>query len=227
MPRVNKNKNKKRRRPKNQWNLTRAPRYPYPTSQTVKMRISGLFSLDAAAATADTHFIWANGIHDNEGLGAGSIQPYGYDQYIALYTNYTVLGSRCTVKFIRSVDTDTDADLSMVGLFLNDSSTVTANNAMTLGQRPGTKSTPLFPEDGSKTLTQNFSTKKFFSRDPRADAQLRGYGAVNPSHGAFFIAYSGSADKSATINPGLIRCYYDVDYIVLWSEPRELGSSTL
>lgn len=224
--RIAKRRNRRRKK-KSVANMTVMSRFPFPTTYRCKMRWNRYQDLDAPAGGISTTYVSANGAYDPASLGAGATQPLGWDNLAALYDHYTVLGSKITVKFIKSTDTDTDVDLSQVGLFINDDTTLSATTGLELLQRPDVKNAVLFPEDGSKTLVKYFSAKKYFARNPRDSDVLTALNNANPSEEAYFFAFQCPMDKAGTVNPALIRLYIEVDYIIEWSEPRDIAKSTI
>ncbi len=88
-----------------------------PKRMQTRLRFSDQLVLDAGAAGAVASFVYqANSIFDPQ-LGAGGHQPRGFDQYMAMWTNYGVVRSKITVHFAQDANTN---DASICGITVKD-----------------------------------------------------------------------------------------------------------
>lgn len=203
-------------------------RYPFPKVFRTKMRWCRYQDLDAGATNAiATTYVSANGAYDPASLGAGALQPYGWDNLASIYDHYTVIGSKCTVRAVKQVDTENDNDMSHVALLLNDDTTLAAATGHELMARPDVSKAILFPEKGEVVLSKNFSARRFFGKTARDREDLSAGTGANPSDQAYYIVAQTAATKSTTVNPALIRLFIQVDYIIEFSEPRDLATSNV
>lgn len=205
---------------------------PFPKSYKCKMRYSGFIALNADHENLSTQYFVANGLYNPGNAAAGALQPYGYDQMADIYDHYHVLGSKMKVSFNNPLQSDTAIDLSMVGVSLEDAIgiTYTTGKPQDYWQRPSTKKMLITPQEGTKTLTQTFSARKFFNSKVLDDDQQRGSKASNPAEKAYFYIAQSSQNPSATgptgaTDPQQVRAYVEIDYTVVWSEPRSYSSS--
>ena len=68
-------------------------RSPVPLKMAATLLYSDQITLNPAAGTVSKHVFSANGLFDPNITGVGH-QPRGFDQYMALYNHYTVIGAR-------------------------------------------------------------------------------------------------------------------------------------
>jgi len=85
-------------------------------------------------AATNVFTLRGNGLFDPDVTGAGS-QPTGFDEYMALYKNFRVLGSRCIAMFA-SGSTTFGSGTSLLAVRADDNSgAVPASNSDILAQR--------------------------------------------------------------------------------------------
>lgn len=88
---------------------------PFPHTMHAVLRYSETITLGVGTVGLPSHYFFrANGIYDPNYTGTGH-QPYGHDQYEALYNHYQVMESTMTVRpcvsgdFIFAINTTPDA----------------------------------------------------------------------------------------------------------------------
>ncbi len=79
--------------------LARQPRVGFATRQLVKMRYFADVELDPGAGAMAAHIFSANGLFDPDITGVGH-QPYSFDQWMAVYDHYHVVGAKISVTFL-------------------------------------------------------------------------------------------------------------------------------
>lgn len=158
----------------------------------------------------------ANGMYDPY-ASAGGQQPRGFDQYMALYRNFTVIGSKIFVRFVFK-DNNAAAgtnNMMKVGIALQDgSSSMASQIALSEAARASTKI--ITSGTGPVRITKTFSPRKFFSKPSvLTDDALSGTAAADPSEQAYFhVAGYALNSESST-------CYMDgwIDYIAVFHSP--------
>lgn len=192
----------------------------FPKMKVAKLRYVDFPTLDAQASALITRVYSANGCYDPL-WHVGGKQPTGFDQWMAVYNHYTVLGSRITVTPVQMAS----GTVGIVNLLLTSSATEptgftsvenmlesrTANSKLLIsgvnGQLPKAIST-----------TKNFSAKKFFGiRNFIGKADYKGDNASQPAEGAFFHVCHSAIGAN---NPGVVSFIVKIDYIVAFTEPR-------
>lgn len=220
-----KKRNYKRR--KSYRRRTYLPRVPQnKNNQLVKMRYITGIELNPAAGGIDTHDFRANSIYDpDKTTGAGDHKAFGYDQWQEMYNHYVVLGAKCNIS-VTSSAASTLAPAA-VGIFLSDDSTIAAVGATELMEQPYSKWKVIPHTYGVKPtfLSHKFSSKSFFNIKDVKDNLTRvgaSFGA-NPLEEAHFIIWCGPPDEATDV--GTFYVTVTIDYIVSFSEPKEIGQS--
>ncbi len=213
----------KRRKPAWKRRTTIQKGLGFSDGQIVKMRYVEEFQLDPGLGTVASYIFRANGLYDPNYTGAGH-QPYGFDQWMTYYNQFTVLGSKITALF-RNYGAAA-ADGVMVGLQLKDSAVVDQTNPNDIVEQGRSVWRLMQPAGGTRdqvTLRKGFSTKKFFQAPNSLDDIYRGSASADPAEQAFFHVIAGGFNASD--NPGPLRCQIIMDYIVKLNGPKPLVSS--
>lgn len=207
------------RRP--QWRAQGVPG-PYSTQTKFKLRYVQSAPLTCTTGVLQSYVFRANSIFDPDLTGTGT-QPCGRDQLALIWDHYVVLGAKITVTF--SQDASQSA-ANIVGVHLKDSSTTaygTVEEYMMAGAGKwktlnGVQTTP-------KTMSQNFSCRKFFNLKDPSDNVTR-VGATfgnNPTDDAYFHVMLQSTGASAATT--VVNALVQIDYIVQCSEPKAQAMS--
>lgn len=215
-----KKKRKYRRRRKPVYPL--AYKSPMPKTYMTKLRYAELgLSVNPGVGTVGTYLFRANDCFDPNFSGVGH-QPRGFDQIMALFNHFTVLGSKITIR----VSNPDEANTFHAFLTTQAESTVSTSPTDFMERQDvrtkqlGTKNSNMLT-----TLTQTFSTKKFFTRsNPLDDTALRGSSAAGPAEGAYYhfgvIDSDGSSDPTNNFPFSVV-----IDYIVVFHEPNDVSMS--
>lgn len=168
---------------------------------------------------AVTHVFNLTSLFDPNFTGVGH-QPIGFDQIMPMYDHYTVIGARARVIF-----TNTDDIHSQIALLqLKDSTTVSTNTTEAI-ENGMTRYTVLSAQDGNKntqTLTINFSSKKFFSRNPLSSDKNQGTISSSPAEGAFLHV---TVDPMTTGNVDSVKYTIQIEFVAVLTEPKQLTQS--
>jgi len=158
----------------------------------------------------------ANGLFDPNITGVGH-QPLYFDQMMAIYNQYTVLGSRMKCTFstassIRPVIYSTallDSTSSPGGVQIQMEQAV-AHGMM---YRPSAGNNAI--------LKESFSAVKTFGPNPQGNPVLRGTSSANPTEGQFYhIGINDQGLSSAACN-----LLVEIDYDVIFDELKTMPSS--
>jgi len=162
---------------------------------------------------AASHVFSANGLYDPDITGGGH-QPIGFDEYMALYDHYTVIGAKIRVYF-----NNTDGSNPQFGtVTVRDRATVSTDTreivengyvAMCNLAQSGT--------GGDKgQVATSVDIAKFLGRtNVLADSQLKGTSAANPTEQAYFHVSGFPADQ---VDAGSITATVVIDYDVMFHE---------
>jgi len=203
----------------------------FPNNKVVRMRYVQFKSLNLTTITGgfDGFYMSANGIHDPD-TQVGGHQPMGHDQWEQFYNAYTVIGSK--IKCTYSSFDNVVSQPIIVGISLEDDVTSGATNVSTIQEYGGAKYKMFqgYTSMSTRTVTANFSAKKFFNCTDIKDERAQ-YGAqfgAQPSGGAFYRVFCCTADGQAANNPAgnvLIGVNVEIEYLVALMEPKELPQS--
>lgn len=219
---VARRKNKKRNNPKKRrMQLARMNVGP-PQSIIRKLRYQYNGTLTpAAAGAADVQVFRLNSLYDPDFTGAGN-QPRYFDQYMALYDKYLVLGARIKVT---AFNTST-SEQHRFGICVKTNS---SQNGTGQGYIENEKlqRNALFDIEGSgksvRTMTLNWSAKKWFSKpNVTTEYDLTGGDSSNPTTLAYLHVY---ADNPWSATGGAIRYQIDIDFITQFKEPLHVTQS--
>lgn len=233
MPYVRRNRNRNNRRnrytpyrkknKKWQKNTTIQKGLGFSDGQIVKMRYVEEFELNPGIGTVASYIFRANGLYDPNYTGSGH-QPYGFDQWMTYYNQFTVLGSKVRATF-RNYNSSL-GDGVMVGIQLKDSAVVDNNNSNKIIEQGRSTWRLMQPAGGThdqRTLHKGFSTKGFFQARDNLDDIYRGSSSADPSEQAYFHIIAGGFNLSD--DPAALRCQVIIDYIVKLNGPKPLVSS--
>lgn len=192
------------------------------TRKIVKMVYRDYLTLTPAAAGAMDYQVYrANSVYDPDQSGVGH-QPSGYDQWNLLYDMYCVLGSKITVQFVNLTAVGS-AYPHVVAIVVDDDIAAPDTSWRTVLETNKFNKSRMVSWDGTKpTLSMNFSTKKFFSKNPKDDSLMAAFGAT-PTEEAFFCVLAQPYDE--TNGTAGVACCVKIEYIVLMTEPRTIAAS--
>lgn len=221
----------------------RRPRYRprailsgFPSRKLVKMRyIDQTISLDPGTGIGFTsnHTFRCNGVFDPDFTGIGH-QPMSYDQWATIYNKYTVVGAKITVKYQND---GTNKTPGWLGVTLSKDPASPATKFSSINNLLESKLTGMnikqvgmiYPSQTSSRgvqgtqVTKSFSAKKFFGvTNVRDSDHLTSLVDTTPASPAYFHVFGCSIDGN---NPGAINLLVQIDYIVLFTEPKTLNGS--
>lgn len=158
--------------------------------------------------------------------GGGGAQPRGFDQYMTLYRQFTVIGSRINVRFWYQDNTSPTGGTNetfKVGVVMNDASAALSSSSG-ICEAPHSNIKLLVGSIPPVRVSKGFSTKKYMQRgDPLNDPDLSGTAGASPADITYYhvIGYAMNSQTST--------CYMDgwIDYIVVFHTPLEPAQSTI
>lgn len=196
------------------WSLKRSP---VPTTFATKLVYSDLNTLSSTGGLAGVHVYSANGLYDPDITGIGH-QPRGFDQLMALFDHYTVIGAKITIQIADSDATASQPFISSIALIDQSSVAVDQNDYLESGY------CVFQAQSGSNiasvaNLTMAVNPNKFLGRSaPLADSQLKGSSTSNPTEQCYFHVAAGPLVSGTTT--GTIAYVSKIEYSVVFSEPK-------
>ena len=192
---------------------------PFPTSQMVKFRYCQSVNINPAAGLTASHLFIANGLYDPDYTGTGH-QPYGFDQWMAIYNHYIVESAVITVQFVSSATSASASTCNaVVGIALKDDTTV-ETDLNNIREVKGSKSI-VVPMQECRTL-KNYFNKKAIFKDSE-DGVLRGTASANPSETCIFQVFVTPVDTTADVLA--MACVVTIDYTARLFELKDFGGS--
>lgn len=172
----------------------------------------------AAGGAVGSYIFSANGLYDPNISGVGH-QPLGFDQFMLMYEHATVIGSKIELHWFNP-----NADLSIVGCYLDNDTTVSVDAEQIIENAKGTYA--YLSDDNGTSKNQcvmrlGCNPPKFLGLS-KGEAALRNSNGSNPSEQVYFVLWGASP---GTGDPGALNCMVVIDYIVELHEPKELQKS--
>lgn len=169
-----------------------------------------------AAGAAGVHVLAANGLYDVDIFGVGH-QPTGFDQYMALYNNYTVTEAEIEVTF---VNTDT-TNMQNIGISIQDLSSTSTDvrryiengNCVTkiIGNATGAS-----PNIG--TLKMRVRMSDFFrNRGILTDDTFQGTSSANPTELLYFHVFAAPLDT--TTDASIVSARITIRFRTIFRNP--------
>uniref|UniRef100_UPI00404745F6 hypothetical protein n=1 Tax=Shewanella sp. TaxID=50422 RepID=UPI00404745F6 len=192
--------------------------FPKKLMATLKYR-EYVYLTSTSGVLQNYHFA-ANGMYDPNLTGTGH-QPMYFDQYMALYNHYHVIGSKIKVSFIHS----TSSTLPIAtGIFLNDDTSAPSTTYTGFSEQTQSKMKILGPSqsDDREVLSYKFSAKKIFGNNVIANNALRGNSGANPSEVSTYNIFFQALDESSTVGA---YCWVELEYIAIFTELKDFAQS--
>lgn len=158
--------------------------------------------------------------------GDSSHQPYGWNEMINLYYHFIVLGSKCKVTVLNSTDWSSPSPFTIA---LSTSSTNLFGSAtdkhITYDESKKWKTMDITDKMiGNKSISTSYNPKTQLDiKNPRDCAFLRGTELFTPSEGTYFMI--AGWNREAVTSSTTILLKVEIDYTVVWSEPKLVGNS--
>lgn len=193
----------------------------FPGSKVAKLRYCSSMQLDSVYGALAFDYIQCINPYAPE--SSGGHQPLGWDQYAAYYNHYVVLG--CKINFKVLDYANGQGGPAIVGSYFSDTSVAPFTTYTTFIENRRGPYRILTNQRNQVGWSTKFSTKKFFNITDVKDNQDR-LGAStsgSPSEAApCFVFYQcfNSTDASS-----VVTIQYTIDYIVAYSEPKDIPAS--
>lgn len=196
----------------------------FPPQLEMKLRYVESFTLNVTGGTLTSRQFRANGMYDPT-VAVGGHQPMYFDQMMAIYNHWVVMGLKCTFHIApQLVSGGTNPGLEyatrVVG-YLNDDSTITPTTYdMLLEQHGAEGKFYSIGANDSKQIDLFYSARAAFG-DPIGNSDLRGNATADPTEQQIFtlVAYS-----EPTLNVALsVTCV--IEYVAVFQELKDLTGS--
>jgi len=191
----------------------------FPKMMMVKQKYNDTITLNSNLGVMTNHVFSLNGLFDPNITATGH-QPMYFDQYMAIYNHYTVLGCKVKVTFLPYGSNTVPI---RVALWQDDDGTVFNTSFEFLSEASKVKTT-LLNQGGAKAsvLTLNWSAKKTFGPAVLMNSVLRGNAAANPAEQSYGVISVKTADNITTCT---VSCMVEIEYITVYNELRDIQGS--
>lgn len=191
-----------------------------PDRMVVSMRYGTPITITAGALTYAQHIFSGNSIYDPDVSGVGT-QPYGHDQYEALFNGYRVISSSVHARFWAADPND----YFIVFVVPTEESTGTVQDEAPLMPYVKTKPLGLSGVENPIEIKSDLISTEKFKGDPGAK-YAREYAATfgsNPNSQWYWSV--GAINTTSGGSTVTVRAYVTVEYTVeLWSRKALSGS---
>lgn len=205
------------------WGVVTSDRTPLPNRFKTTLRYveTGVVLDPTLGGLADSYIFSCNGLFDPNISGTGH-QCVGFDQLMSMYNHYTVIASKIRVEFINSDSTYNQT----VGLFVSAGTTEQADIRVMI-ENGGCKYRTLGKAGGASsdraTLTSQVAPLKWLGKKGITDDQVRGSASANPVEQCYWHIFANDFFQSNNSAPVAIQV--QIDYVVVFTEPKELALS--
>lgn len=201
-----------------------------PNKFLTKMRYYSEFSLNPGVRPSVAVKEFRMSLFDPD-ISVGGQQPTPFDQLCSFYKRFRVLGARCIMQQLQTIDQD-DEQSAIYGMVIQPSTGITA--ALTVTDiMQSERVTHNYKQNGIRAgnvqndgrLKLNFSAKRFFGRMAKLDKDYTCTATADSTEYAVLSCFMASSDPTGAKDPA--TQYYScwIEYIVLCSEPNTLGYS--
>lgn len=203
------------RRKRRQWKIPTI----ISSKHTCRLKYLEQIKLDPGLGGSAHQVFYANSLYDPN-VTAGGHQPRGFDQMMALFDHYTVIGCKIRADFMSTGNTTNHICLISTqddSVTQSDPAAYIENKYTTYRYQGGSDTSPV-------VLTKAVNPAKFLGRtNPLDDDELRGNSVANPSEGVFF--HVSTYAPNFTGNPDPVDVLVSIEYIVVFQEPKLIPGS--
>lgn len=190
----------------------------------VKQRATFVYAENVALnpAGAPANYVFScNGLYDPNITGTGH-QPRGFDQLMALYDHYVVIGARITVMY--SNQDGSNAQFVTVRVLDTATPTATTKNVMENRYVKAACADVATGGNPSGSLDLSINPNKFLGRSkPLSDPDVKGSAAANPVEQCYFHISTFATDSLT--DPGAMDVFVRIEYDTLLLEPKQPSES--
>lgn len=191
-----------------------------PRVVTTTLRYCAQIQINPSIGTTASHLFRANDLYDPDFTGTGH-QPLGFDQMIAFFDHFKVLGSKIRVSFTPT------ATASIVGVGLIDQNGFSGTSESVMEQRGFKwKSMASAGSEGAVTILHKVDCPTFFGQSFQgymAENKYEGSASASPTEDLFWQVYVGPANGSDDIPSTFVNV--EIEYKAAFYEPKYLPSS--
>lgn len=188
-------------------------RSPAPTTFVTRLVYEDYIGFIIGSGTIGTEIVRANDCYDPR-VAVGGHQPRGFDEFMALYDHFVVLGSK-----IKATAHNIGSGAAQFGICLRDtSSPASAYNDYAESGKTIVTTLGLSSGIGTKALTMKASVKKELGRKSvMSDPELKGSSGASPVEQIYYHLFASGLNLA---DGASLNVRYRVEYIVAFIEPK-------
>lgn len=196
---------------------------PFPPTYLARLTYVARFKVTPTVAdTLTYHLFSCNGMFDPDITGSGH-QPLGFDQLMALYNNYEVLGSKITVDAQLEPGATVTQSNVVVGIHVNDDTSIHGNSLDALLENGKTTYRQLTDQQMKTRMVYKWSEKKSLGAKIRGNSEVKGTAAVNPSEQQYYAIYTQANDSAVVGDP--VQMTVRLTYFAKFTERKDTVQS--
>jgi len=224
--RMPRRKTRRRRKPRAK-SRPALPLSGFPLQKMVKLRYVDELRLVSNVGSSNTYSVpfTANGMFDPY-FPLGGHQPKGFDQWMAVYNHYNVVGAKINVKCVSTHDNNCCWGVTLTpetGTMSNLSLTEALENRYNKGAKYISWNNGTTATNNNRPITCTYSQKKQFGKNATSKDSLTGTATSNPTERSFFEVWMGKIQTDTGVKT--LDFVVTIDYIALFTEPRVLAQS--
>lgn len=205
-----------------------------PNVRVARLRCVHRFSATVGSSMGRIHIsandvVFPIGTHVAFSMVYDTHQPMGFDQWAALYNHYVVIGSKTNVTISGPVDAAHETQPSSFGLYLSDETDSPYTRATTyIEARKGQVRHMYRNQTRGTSMAGYYSPRRVFGVKDVVDVQDSIGAAVtmSPQKKAYHVLWWQLDNRVAPITDYDVYGYITTDYIVSFSDPKDIGRST-
>lgn len=186
----------------------------FPKKLKATLRYVETVTISLSATDEARYLFSCNGLYDPNITGTGH-QPMYFDQLMAIYDHYTVIGSKITAVLLNAGP----AGGANIYLGVDDDASV---NAGFLMERSMYVSTATNDQSGPKTLNNNWSASKTFGGSILGNDNLQGTVATNPTEVSNYVI---SVRTPGVVTDESFNFQVTIDYTTIFDELQSISGS--
>lgn len=196
---------------------------PQSIRRKLKLYLVEELAAQTVPGTAQGSLLYANSAYNPTG-GAPGFQPRGFDQYMALYSFYTVIGSKVKMTVVTPA---TSTGAFMFGMAVLEDTTIKTNPRNYI-ELPRSKyaiaNIDNTASNSIATLDMSYNSASFWQvKNPVDEYDLRGNDSAAPTRRAYIHTWYSNAIVGSGYTTHTI--HYEMDFDVVFTGLRDVTAS--
>ena len=217
----------------------------FPTSMKTTLRYVSRIDMQPTSTAVVFASYRANGMFDPE-VTLGGHQPRGFDEFMNVYSTYTVTGAKVSVNFMyegydgpsttatagnlvknSGADSSEPPALTPIACGLHKSVVaIGAGNAEQQMERDKTSWTFLTGQGETKSLSTSATVQEFYGKQALVGSVgYTGSAVQDPSEPVYFHVWAGRVSNDFAAEKTKVVAYVTITYDAVFTEPKNLNAS--